>query len=232
MLPYLKPILPEQDFSQAQSTRECHLAEALASHLELSFKVFGHMVPIDHGYQLYSALSHLQPTIHRLGSEIAIQSITGKVDKRSGVIHLHETSQLRFRLPIEQIPLIYTLAGRTLTIGKHKIRLGIPETHFLKPFGNLYARIAVIKGYQDSKGFIQAAQRQIEQMGIQGNLHVAVRADGSMKYKSIKAAGYIVNGFGVEIFDLTEKDSIKLQIHGIGGKRKMGCGIFIPMKEQ
>ncbi|MCA6558614.1 MAG: type I-MYXAN CRISPR-associated protein Cas6/Cmx6, partial [Pseudanabaena sp. M114S2SP2A07QC] len=30
---------------------------------------------------------------------------------------------------------------------------------------------------------------------------------------------------------LSEEDSIKLQIFGLGGKRRMGCGVFVPMKE-
>ncbi|MFM8300877.1 MAG: type I-MYXAN CRISPR-associated protein Cas6/Cmx6 [Microcystis aeruginosa] len=36
-------------------------------------------------------------------------------------------------------------------------------------------------------------------------------------------------GFALAIFDLSEEDSIKLQIHGLGGKRRMGCGVFVPL---
>jgi CRISPR-associated protein Cas6 len=39
---------------------------------------------------------------------------------------------------------------------------------------------------------------------------------------------YVVVGFGVEVTGLSDEDSIKLQICGLGGKRKMGCGIFVP----
>jgi len=35
-------------------------------------------------------------------------------------------------------------------------------------------------------------------------------------------------GYGVEVTDLSESDSIKLQQQGIGGKRKMMCGVFVP----
>jgi len=30
---------------------------------------------------------------------------------------------------------------------------------------------------------------------------------------------------------LSETDSIKLQILGLGGKHRMGCGVFIPMRD-
>jgi CRISPR-associated endonuclease/helicase Cas3 len=35
-------------------------------------------------------------------------------------------------------------------------------------------------------------------------------------------------GFGLKVRDLCDDDSIKLQERGLGGKRRMGCGIFVP----
>ncbi|WP_373690623.1 type I-MYXAN CRISPR-associated protein Cas6/Cmx6 [Desmonostoc muscorum] len=37
------------------------------------------------------------------------------------------------RLPVNQVRLIYPLAGKSLRIGKHTIRLGIPDIYFLQP---------------------------------------------------------------------------------------------------
>lgn len=229
MLSDLKPILQKKP-NQVQLML-CPLTEAISQpHVELSFRVFGQTLPIDHGYGLYAALSHLRSEIHRLQGVIGIQAITGDICKETGLIQLTELSQLRIRLPEAQIPLIYSLAGHKLTIGKHPIRLGIPQTYLLRPCHNLYARIVVIKGYQETEDFLQVAQRQLDQLEIQGKLRIAVRTNGTVKRKTIKIASYTVSGFGLEISDLSDEDSMKLQIIGIGGKRKMGCGIFVPMR--
>ena len=44
--------------------------------------------------------------------------------------------------------------------------------------------------------------------------------------------GKTLVGYGVKITDLNEKDSISLQEQGIGGKHKMGCGVFMPMRKK
>jgi CRISPR-associated protein Cas6 len=36
-------------------------------------------------------------------------------------------------------------------------------------------------------------------------------------------------GFSLLAHGLSDEDSIKLQAHGIGGRRAMGCGIFNPI---
>jgi CRISPR-associated protein Cas6 len=36
-------------------------------------------------------------------------------------------------------------------------------------------------------------------------------------------------GFSLVAHGLSDEDSIKLQSHGIGGRRSMGCGIFNPI---
>jgi CRISPR-associated protein Cas6 len=228
VLPYLKPL--QEKPSQVQ-LMPCHLVEIMSQpHIELSFRVFGQTLPIDHGYGLYAALSKLRLEVHQLQGVLGIQAITGDVCRELGSIQLTESSQLRIRLPAAQIPLIYSLAGQKLTIGKHQIRLGIPQTYLLKPCRNLYARIVVIKGYQEAEDFLQAAQRQLDQLEIQGKLRIAVRTNGTVKRKTIKIARYVVSGFGLEVSGLSDEDSLKLQIVGIGGKRKMGCGIFVPIR--
>ncbi len=128
--------------------------------------------------------------------------------------------------------MVYPLANQQLAIGKHQIRLGIPEITFLTPYKELYSRITVIKGYQDVTTFLQAAQRQLDKLGIDGRPRVAVRQDGSFKRKTIKIGRYMITGFGLEIENLSEGDSIKLQTYGLGGKQKMGCGIFLPMRRK
>lgn len=195
-------------------------------YVDLSFQVIGETLPADHGYGLYAALTHWNETIHTLEG-LSIQTIMGIPDKQ-GKIYLTDMSRFRLRLPYDRVPLVYSLAGQSLTIGKHKIRLGIPQIHLLKPYSKLRSRIVVIKGYQEPEPFLGAAQRQLEALGIQGNLAISQNAEGESDRKTIKIKRFTVVGFGVEIGNLNDEDSLLLQQVGIGGKRRMGCGVFIP----
>ena len=149
-----------------------------------------------------------------------------------GSLLLNEHSRLRIRLPADNIPLVYPFAGKSITIGKHRIRLGIPDIYLLQPVEHLRSRIVVIKGYEEPESFLQAVQRQIEQLGIQGTASIPINANGKPKRRTIKIKRFTVVGFGLEVMNLSDEDSLTLQMYGIGGKQKMGCGVFVPSKEK
>ena len=90
--------------------------------------------------------------------------------------------------------------------------------------------MVVIKGQQQPEPSLEAAQRQLQQLGIEGEARVSMGAHGSLNRKILRVRQYVVVGFGLEVADLSDQDSLKLQVCGIGGKRKMGCGIFVPKK--
>lgn len=97
---------------------------------------------------------------------------------------------------------------------------------------NLRSRIVVIKGYEEPESFLQAVQRQMEQLGVQGTASIPINADGKPKRRTIKIKRFTVVGFGLEVINLSDEDSLTLQMYGIGGKQKMGCGVFVPSKER
>jgi CRISPR-associated protein Cas6 len=195
-------------------------------YVELSFGVIGQTLPADHGYGLYSAIAHLCPDIHEQ-EEVSIQTISGEPDKQ-GKIYLSRQSQIRVRLPYnpEKIALVLPLAGQHLTIGNHNIQLGIPQIYPLRPTDKLRSRIVTIKKFQEPEPFKDAAQRQLDALGIQGNLVLPLNEDGEPSRKAIKIKTYSVVGFSLIVTDLSDEDSIKLQQFGLGGKHRMGCGIF------
>ncbi|MDJ0691615.1 MAG: type I-MYXAN CRISPR-associated protein Cas6/Cmx6 [Xenococcaceae cyanobacterium MO_188.B32] len=137
-----------------------------------------------------------------------------------------DRSKLLIRLPSEKVPFVYSFGGKSLTIGKHKIRLGIPEMNFLQPKSQLRSHIVVIRRYELPDTFLKAAQRQLEQLNIQADIKLITTKEGTPKRKTIKVKQTLV-GFGVEANNLSEADSIILQEKGLGGKQKMGCGVFV-----
>lgn len=198
-------------------------------YVDLRFKILGDTLPADHGYGLYAALTHWNEVIHNLEG-LSIQTITGIPDKK-GKIYLTEQSQFRMRLPYDKVPIVYGLAGKTLTIGKHTIRLGIPQIYMLQPLPRLKARIVVIKGYQEPEIFLEAAQRQLKKLAINGIVKIPI-IKNEFGREIIKIKQFTVVGFGLEVSNLSDENSLLLQQVGLGGKRRMGCGVFSPCKEE
>ena len=85
--------------------------------------------------------------------------------------------------------------------------------------------------YTEADLFLSAAQRQLAQLGISGHLSIPLNREGKPSRKTIKIKQYTVVGFTTEVSNISLEDSLKLQVYGLGGKRRMGCGIFMPVRE-
>ncbi|MGB7441136.1 MAG: type I-MYXAN CRISPR-associated protein Cas6/Cmx6 [Coleofasciculaceae cyanobacterium] len=198
--------------------------------INLSFPVSGNELPADQNYRLYAAISKQFPQLHRLNG-LAINTIPGIPNQR-GTIHLTPSSRLILRLPVEAIAQVYPLAGQTLDIGGYLIQLGNPELQTLKPTNCLSARLVTIKGYTKPAPFLVAAYRQLKALDINADISIAANNQGEPKRLTLKITkqrrSYTIVGFSVIASNLTPDDSVKLQIHGLGGKRRIGCGIFCP----
>jgi CRISPR-associated protein Cas6 len=194
--------------------------------VELSFGITGDTLPAYHGYGLYSAIAHSCPVVHEKDG-VSILTITGERD-RQGKIYLSKGSQLRIRLPYEAdvIAQVLPLAGQALRIGAHSIQLSIPQIFPLQPFDKLRSRIVTIKKFQEPEPFLEAVKRQMDALEIQGNAFVPLDEAGLPLRKAIKIKKFSVVGFSVVVTDLSDEDSLKLQAHGLGGKHRMGCGVF------
>jgi CRISPR-associated protein Cas6 len=203
--------------------------------INLSFPVMATELPADHNYRLYAAISKQFPELHKLEG-LAINTIPGIPDKQ-GKIRLTSSSRLLLRLPVEAITQIYPLAGQTLDVGGYSMQLGNPELQTLKPVNFLSARLVTIKGYTEPAPFLAAAHRQLQALNINANIGIPANDKGEPKRLTLKITkpkrSYTVVGFSVAVSDLTPDDSIKLQVHGLGGKRRIGCGVFcLPISVQ
>lgn len=212
----------------ANEQKQVEINSLTVPYVELSFGVIGTTLPADHGYGLYSAIAHLSPEIHEQES-ISIQTISGIPD-RNGKIYLSDASILRIRLPVDRSSLGYRLAGKSLRIGQYSIRLGIPQVSLLQPSSKLRSRLTVIKGFQEPDSFLEAVKRQLDSFGIEGTAEIPKKLKGESDRKTIKIKRFTVVGFGLKVSSLNEEDSLKLQILGLGGKHRMGCGIFVPVR--
>jgi len=197
-------------------------------YVTVHFPVQARQLPADHGYALYSAITRQLPALHG-ASWLGIELLSG-VPWRQGIIVLPTRgAHLRLRLPADHYGHVLPLAGRRLDIAGHPLRLGIPNARPLMPSSSLYARVVTIKKFTEPEPFLDAARRQLNALGLRATLELPTDEQGRFRRRIISIHGKRVVGFSLAAHNLSDDDSIKLQTHGIGGRRAMGCGHFNPI---
>ena len=191
-------------------------------YVDLAFRLNGTTLPVDHGYSLLSAVSRIVPEVHS-SKQIGIQPVRG-VYSGEGKLHLAAYSRLVLRVPDEEIGKYIKLAGAKLDLDGHQLRIGVPEVRALMPVASLRARLVTIKGFLEKASFLAAARRQLETMGVAGQVMLGQRRTFRVKDKQVV-------GFEMAMTGLTAEESVTLQEKGIGGRRRMGCGIFVPTRQ-
>jgi CRISPR-associated protein Cas6 len=205
------------------------LGISVSTTVRMGFPVMGKQLPADHGYALYGAISRLLPAVHQ-AEWLGIELISG-VPWQPGVIMLPTRGgKLSLRLPAEQCGQVLPLAGKRIELGEYSIRLGIPTMQMLEPSAQLYARVVTIKKFTEAAEFLSAAERQLAALGIKAKLEVPLDEQGRSHRRVLRVHDQIIVGFSLVVHDLTDEDSLILQINGLGGRRKMGCGLFNPIK--
>lgn len=196
-------------------------------------------VPRDHGYALYAALSRTLPVLHE-ARWLAVHPLGGTPtdDNR---LRVHPAAGLRLRVPTDHIATVLGLTGQTLDVAGTPLPLGAPTVHALVPAASLDARLVVVKltdvptrdhptlarrslDRPAMEARVQAElARQLERLGIGATATLA--GHGRMT-----VAGKQIVGFTVRVQGLDADASLALQAAGLGGKRRMGCGVFRPTR--
>jgi len=133
---------------------------------DISFRLTGGPIPVDHGYRLYSALSSLLMALHG-DMEIGIHPINGNpIGNR--LLAITPSSQLTVRVPAERIPDILAVAGEHLDIGGNSVIVGVPSIRTLVPAASLCSRLVVIKGFMEPEAFLDAVRRQLAKLDVRG----------------------------------------------------------------
>lgn len=187
--------------------------------VDLQFKVIGKDIRVDHGYALFAAVSRIIPEYHET-DEAGLSLIRGRY-VGDGKLSLGNNTCLTFRLPVERVPSYINLAGKVIDLDGHVIKLGIPKTRPLIPAPVLHAHLVTTRNGQDQERFRAEIERQLFVLPCQGKLTVGKR-------RTFKIHGKQVVGYSLLASELTAAESIALQEHGLGGRRKVGCGFFEP----
>lgn len=189
--------------------------------IDLRFPIKGQMIAVDHGYALYSAICRVIPNFHTM-KNAGLALVRGKYSG-NGLLVLNKLSAVKIRIPINSIPVFLSLASEVLPIDGHKLVLGNPTILQFKPRSALYSHIVTTKNGNDEERFAATIRSQLDALGIQGEFLVGTR-------KTFKVSGKKIVGYSLLVTGLTAQESIALQENGLGGRRKMGCGVFIGIR--
>ena len=192
-------------------------------HVDVCFRLHGEQLPLDHGYALYGAISRRLPEAHEQ-NDWGIHPVYG-ARTRPGVLALNDKSMLKIRMRGDEINDVLGLAGKQLDVDGDQLKVGVPEVHPLEPAEALKSRYVTIKGYMERDEFQGAVGRQLEELLDTEDELPGVKV-GERRVMEID--GYTIVGFRVGLEGLSREESMTLQTRGIGGRRKMGAGIFRP----
>jgi len=203
--------------STATNEGEGSATKEIAPRVDLVFRLAAKLCPQDHGYPLFGALGRVLGDLHG-ASWLAVHPLAG-VPRPDGLLAVDGQRGLRLRVVPAEIPRVLPLAGKRLDIDGHPAQVGVSSIYALEPASALRARIVVIKGFTEAEPFREAVARQLAALGVIARVEVGRR-------RVIKVNGDIVVGFGVTLHDLGEEASLRVLCAGVGGKQRMGCGVF------
>jgi len=188
--------------------------------VEAVFPLEGKALPRDHAQALLHALAEQLPWLHEdAGAGVhPLRLVSGP----ESLALLSQRTRLILRVRANRLDELKALVGVQLDVAGHVLRLGAVHLRALQPLATLYAyRIAASSA--DESAFMQAMEAELAALAIAGQ-----RVCG--KRQSMRVDGREMTTFSMMLHGLAPEQSLRLQQHGLGPHRLLGCGLFVPHK--
>ena len=188
--------------------------------VEAVFPLEGKALPRDHAQALLDALAGPLPWLQEdVGAGIhPLKLVSGP----ESLALLSQRTRLILRVHANRLDALTALAGVQLDVSGHALRLGAVHLRTLQPLATLYAyRVAASSA--DESAFMQAMEAELADLVIAGE-----RVCG--KRQSMRVDGLEMTTFSMMLHGLAPVQSLRLQQHGLGPHRLLGCGLFVPHK--
>ena len=201
--------------------------------LDVLFAIECKRLPVDHAHVLAAALRRVVPwlesesgaaahNIHVAGSQNGWER-----PEHGGDQHLipSRRTKLVIRVPKRRVAeLEAALCGTTLDLAGCPLTIGDAKTRMLSKEATLFSRQVVSRPGDDEDAFLGWAAAELHGLGIKvrkavcGKELVLETPQGPVRTRSLMLA------------DLSPEESVRLQQVGLGPRRDLGCGLFIPHK--
>lgn len=188
-------------------------------------------LPVDHAYALSQAIHAALPWFAeepRAGLHLirAAESGSGWLRPQAAgdLLQLPQRTRLVLRLPQHRLDGAAALLGRTLDIAGHALRVERVAVRALLPIRTLLSHCVYLADGGEEPAFRLAAERELDALGIRpAEILCGLATPIATPARVLRTRSLMLAG-------LTAEQSMLLQQRGLGGERKLGCGLFIPHK--
>lgn len=191
--------------------------------VDLAFPIMEQsVIQSDHGYVLFSSLSEHLPVIHS-NEAVSVHPIRGKqIGNRK--LRIGCRSAVTLRIHSKDIAAFLPLAGRKIRIGNAHIVLAVPSVYPLRAVTALRSRLVTIKGQLTRCSLKSQIQRRLNDFNVSDSIRLHIGKRRTIRIKSREIVGY-----EVILSRLSADESLTMQEVGLGGRGRMGCGVFSPL---
>lgn len=198
--------------------------------IDLAFTLGDSSIPLDYGYALFGALCRVVPELHGDG-RVGVHPIRGmRLEPRR--LTLVPQSRLRLRLPSEEIGRYLPIAGKRLDLDGSRLAVGLPSVESLRPVPVLTSRIVTIGRHVEPEPFESSVRLQLSKLGVKAEPSFLPSPDparqGEPSRRVLRIKNRRIVGYPLLISGLTAEESLLVQEAGLGSRRRMGCGLFVP----
>jgi CRISPR-associated protein Cas6 len=178
---------------------------------EIRWSSFYRGLPDDHGYATFSALCRAGVVFH---------------DQPDTQVLLDD-EMLVIRCPVDRAWRIVSAEFRSLNVNGVQVALGSPAIVSLTWSPSLYSRMVTIKPTRLGAASITAplmrdlVLRQLALAEVSADVEIGPR-------RVARIAKAVIVGYGVVLRGLVRESAITILSRGLGGRNRMGCGVFVP----
>jgi CRISPR-associated protein Cas6 len=187
--------------------------------VDVAFALKGGTIPADHGWRLFRLLAEQLDWLDA-ESRAGVHPIRGaRSGSGASELYIGARGRLMLRLPGDRAEQSSALSGSRLDLGDG-IEIGAARFRLLFAHGTLYSPFVSL-GVAEEIAFQRALSGELERAGIECKVICG-------KARRAQADGKEILGFSVMLHALSPEHSLRMQEAGLGGQRKLGCGIFVP----
>jgi CRISPR-associated protein Cas6 len=201
--------------------------------VDLVFALRCRCLPVDHVHALSQAVQDLLPWLESepyAGLHAVNVAASGngwvRPEDPEALLHLSRRTKFELRVPKHRIEEAQQLEGATLDVGGHEFTIQQASVRPLSTITTLFTRaLATEQDLLDEEAVLDWVSVQLKALNIIprkmlcGTEHHIETPERRIPTRSLMIA------------DLEVEESLRLQQHGLGPYRLLGCGLFIPHKD-
>ncbi len=140
------------------------------------------------------------------------------------VLNLSRRTKMIIRVPTTRLEDIKALTGKTLDINGHLLKVGTYSTRKLSKLTTIFTRYMDTDGTEDENKFLEGMVHKL----LEKDIKVKKMLSGKLMRHQTDQGMLLTRK--IMISDLDVKESVLLQEQGLGDKKLLGMGIFMPHK--